>query len=167
MEAEEVSKKWEGRVSAKVRGPRAEQVWTLLQDFFNFHNYFPSLATCHGIQGISGEPGCVRYCSGSSIRSSDGHSGSWSQERLVAVDAKQRSFSYEISESNIGFKSYVATMKVVDIDEEEEGELKGLCVIEWSFEVEAVEGWELDDLVSMYQAGLVCMARRIEDLLGS
>ncbi|KAE8056627.1 hypothetical protein FH972_013381 [Carpinus fangiana] len=106
------------------------------------------------------EPGCIRYCAGFSIPS-DGAGAdkpfSWSKERLTAVDNEGCSLSYEIVDSNIGFKSYITTVKIVP--QGADG-----CVIEWSFTVDPVEGWVLDDLVKKYEVvGLQCMAKRMED----
>ena len=148
--------KWEGKVSAKLPNATADQIWPLFTDFFNFHNWFPSLSTCHGVHGANGEPGCIRYCAGFSIPSSSpsDRAASWSKERLVAVDHAERALSYEIVDSNIGFRSYVSTVRIVP-----EG---GGCVIEWRFGVDPVEGWELDDLLRKYDVGLHRMAQRME-----
>jgi hypothetical protein len=67
--------------------------------------------------------------------------------------------SYEIVDSNIGFKSYVSTVKVVPQgDDGQDG-----CVIEWSFNVDPVAGLVLDELVRKYKVGLQQMAERLED----
>lgn len=154
--------KWEGKVSARLNGTVADQIWPLFEDFFNFHKWFPGLATCYGIHGTNGEPGCIRYCAGFSIPShSGGDSVSWSNERLIAVDDDSRSLSYEIVDCNIGFESYVATVKIVP--QGDEGQAG--CVIEWSFTVDPVEGWVRDDLVRRYEVGLQRMAKRMEDAL--
>ena len=125
----------------------------------------PSLAACYGIHGTNGELGCIRHCEGSSIPSTDtnidGHSQpvSWSTKRLTAVDHGERSLSYEIVDNNIGFKSYVSTVKVIPQgDDDQDG-----CVIEWSFSVDPVAGLVLDELVRMYKVGLQQMAERLVD----
>ncbi|XP_022951556.1 lachrymatory-factor synthase [Cucurbita moschata] len=154
--AENSAAKWEGRVSEALQGATADQIWPMLKDFFNLHKWFPTLANCYGLSGTNGEVGCVRFCSGFSIPSTDGSGSvvSWSKERLVAVDDERRRIRYEIVDSNIGFKSYVSTIEVV------EGGDGG--VIEWSFVVEAVEGLKLEDLVKKFETGLKSMARRME-----
>ncbi|KAJ4841187.1 hypothetical protein Tsubulata_040547, partial [Turnera subulata] len=142
--------KWEGKVSTRLTKARPDQVWALYKDFFNFHKWFPSLATCHGIHGANGEPGCIRYCAGFSIPSDpaakdDGslhRPVSWSKEKLTAVDDIQRSLSYEIVDSNIG------------LFPEGGDDGQGGCTIEWSFTVDPVEGWALDDLVMKYEASV-------------
>ena len=152
--------KWEGKVCTKLTNATTNQVWLLYKDFFNFHKWFPSLATCYGIHGTNGEPGCIRYCAGFSIPSNDGDNKpvSWSKERLIVVDDDEHRLSYEIVDSNIGFKSYVSTVKIVP--QGGEG-----CMIEWSFTVDKVEGWVLDDLVKKYEVGLQRMVKRMEDAL--
>ncbi|CAN6541021.1 unnamed protein product [Malus baccata var. baccata] len=44
--AHEKQLKWEGEASAELKGPKAEQVWPLLEDFFGLHKWFPTLTTC-------------------------------------------------------------------------------------------------------------------------
>ncbi|CAB4266463.1 unnamed protein product [Prunus armeniaca] len=152
MDRQESGPKWEATVSARLTKARVDQIWPLLKDFFNFHQLFPTLANCYSVQGANGEPGCIRYCSGSSIPSKGDHMAvSWSKERLVAVDDADHSLSYEIVESHIGFKSYVPTVRVVpggDVD------VQYGCLIEWSITFDPVEGWGLDHLVKKYELGL-------------
>ncbi|KAJ0091489.1 hypothetical protein Patl1_14265 [Pistacia atlantica] len=90
---------------------------------------------------------------------------SWSTERLISVDHVQCSLSYEIVDNDIGFKSYVSTVKIVP--EDNEGENQSGCVIEWGFTVDPVEGWLLDDLVKKYDMGLQRMAKRMKDACNS
>ncbi|XP_022131917.1 lachrymatory-factor synthase [Momordica charantia] len=157
--AETSPAKWEGRVSEALTVASADQIWPMLKDFFNFHKWFPTLATCYGIAGTNGEVGCVRFCSGFSIPSLDGADRvvSWSKERLLAVDDDSRRIRYEIVDSNIGFKSYVATIEIAPGG--------GDGVIEWRFAVEPVEGLKLEDLVKKYQEGLRSMVKRMEAAL--
>lgn len=153
--------KWEGKVSTTLTDAKADQIWTLLKDFFNFHKWFPTLETCYGIHGSNSEPGCIRYCVGFSIPS-DGphHPVSWSKERLVAVDHDDRTLVYEIVDSNIGFSSYRSTIKVIPTvnHHDERG-----CVIEWNFSLDPLEGWVMEDLVRKYDVGLQRMATKMED----
>ncbi|KAI4316090.1 hypothetical protein L6164_024106 [Bauhinia variegata] len=154
--------RWEGKVSAQLRNATADQIWLLLKDFFNFHKWFPSLSTCYGVHGCNGEPGCIRYCAGFSISSHGSEkSVSWSKERLVAIDHVDRSLSYEITDCNIGFKSYKSTIKVVPGVNGGDGQ--GGCVIHWFFTVDPVEGWALEDLANKYDVGLQSMAIKMED----
>ncbi|KAA0065046.1 hypothetical protein IC582_006317 [Cucumis melo] len=157
--AENPASKWEGRVTQTLTLATPDQIWPMIKDFFNFHKWFPTLANCYGLSGTNNaEVGSVRFCSGFSIpSSSDGSDGvvSWSKERLVGVDEEHRRICYEMVDSNIGFKSYVATMEVGEGG-------GGGCVIEWRFEVEAVEGLKLEDLVKKYEVGLRSMANRME-----
>lgn len=162
-EAESVSK-WEGKVSARLTKASTHQIWPLYKDFFNFHKWFPSLSTCYGVHGTNGEPGCIRYCSGSSIPSSNGDKlVNWSKERLISVDEAEHRLCYEIVDSNIGFNSYVSTVQILPGDHD----CQHGCVIEWSFTVDPVVGWVLDDLVNKYHVGLQRMAQRMEDALAN
>ncbi|OIW18601.1 hypothetical protein TanjilG_13353 [Lupinus angustifolius] len=155
MEQDSSSERWEGKVSAKLKSTTAEQAWPLVKDFFNLHKRFPTLATCYGIHGTNGEPGCIRYCAGSSIRSNG--SVSWSKEKLVAVDDVDRILKYVIVDCNIGFNSYESSIRVLKDDG-----LEG-CLMEWSFAVDPVEGLVFEDLVQKYHLGLQRMAEKIED----
>ncbi|KAJ4951575.1 hypothetical protein NE237_028407 [Protea cynaroides] len=161
----ETKAKWEGKVSVCLKGATAEQVWPLLEDFFNLHKVFPTLATCYGVEGVSGKSGCVRYCAGFSIPSTGGDGDmpvtvSWSKERLVAIDPSEWTMSYEMIDSNIGFTSYLSTIRVFP------GNIgNGSTKIEWSFVVDPVEGWKLEDLISKYESGLQRMAERIDDTI--
>ncbi|KAL9660927.1 hypothetical protein QQ045_025746 [Rhodiola kirilowii] len=150
-----MSSKWRGRVTAEAKRATADQVWSLYKDFFNFHKWFPTLSSCHGVLGVNGEAGCVRYCVGSSLPNG-GDEASWSKERLVAVDEKERSLRYEIVESNIGFEAYAAVVKVVASGESG-------CLVEWAFEVAPVGGLTLEELVKKYESGLRATVKNMED----
>ncbi|KAF8393427.1 hypothetical protein HHK36_021671 [Tetracentron sinense] len=159
----ESQKKWEGKFFAKVTGHSADEVWPLLEDFFNIHKWIPALETCHGIEGVSGQRGCVRYCA-ANVKPSEGSGETtinWAMEKLVAIDPVKRCFSYEIIDSSDGFTSYEATMNVLGGDNDEED----LCKLEWSFAVDPVEGWKLEDLISFYSSTLEIMAKRMEEAL--
>lgn len=155
---------WEAKVSTTLKKAKPNQIWPLFQDFFNLHKWFPSLSTCYGIHGANGEPGCIRYCAGFSLPSDGSNttntdaSVSWSKEKLVAIDCTNQSLTYEIVDCNIGFKSYVSTVRISPGGEDG-------CVIDWSFVVDPVEGWRLEDLVRKYEVGLQLMAKKMEDAI--
>ncbi|KAL2318197.1 hypothetical protein Fmac_032073 [Flemingia macrophylla] len=134
--------RWEGKVTAKLRNATKEEAWPLVKDFFNLHKRFPTLATCYGIHGSNGDPGCIRYCGGSSIPSNASGSVSWSKERLLAVDDVDLIIKYDIVDGNVGFKSYESTIKVLTHDD------SSGCMLEWSFAVDPVQGFALEDLLN-------------------
>lgn len=150
--------KWEGEARAELLGPKAEQVWPLLEDFFGLHKWFPTLTTCLPVQGISGQPGCVRYCAGFKTpvdRESDQPENlNWTKQELLSIDPSQMTFSYSIIDGNVGFNSYISTVQVVPKE--------GGCSIVWKYEVEPVEGWTLKDLDTFIGTGLQVMASRME-----
>lgn len=157
-----MKQKWEGKVSRTLTKARAEEVWSLVKDFFNFHKWFPSLGTCYGIHGSNSEPGCIRYCAGFSIPSNgpDLHPlVSWSKERLTAINHEDRTLVYEIVDSNIGFNSYKSTIKVTP----RVGDGSHGCVIDWHFTLDPLEGRVLEDLVRKFDVGLQRMAAKMED----
>lgn len=166
MEQNLPQQKWQAKVCTTLDRAEADQIWPFFQDFFGLDKWFPGLPNCQGIQGVNGEPGCVRYCSGFGLKSvvEDGDSGqskvSWSKERLVAIDHDRRTLTYEIVDSNIGFESYVSTVKVVPA-----AGGGGGCAVEWWIRLEAVEGCRLEDLVVKYEAALKLMVKKMEDAI--
>ncbi|KAI5669184.1 hypothetical protein M9H77_19037 [Catharanthus roseus] len=157
--------KWEGKAVAKLKnGVKAEQIWSLLtEDFCNFDKWLPTIDTCHQIEGDNGKPGLIRYCSSSS-------STKWCQEKLIAIDPKVRCLSYEILSNNLGFKSYVSTIKVLKSteiggDSEEEEELGGGCEIEWSFVADPVDGLSCEGLGDYINYSLKGMVENMEKAL--
>ncbi|XP_030518004.2 lachrymatory-factor synthase-like [Rhodamnia argentea] len=166
--ASEAEEKWEGKVSAQVRCSSPDQVWPLLEDFFSLHKWIPSIDMCYGVEGLSGQPGCIRYCS-ITRSSTDGLEDAvtnWALEKLLATDPVNKSFSYEIVDCNpVGFKSLVATMKLTAM-----GDVKGEdvgCGMSWSFAVNPIEGWTEKALTEFYGSALRVMAERIEAALSS
>lgn len=158
--------KWQAKISTNSEKANANQIWPLLQDFFGLHKWFPGLPNCEGIHGTNGEPGCIRYCSGFGLKqvvNTDELSSSnlsWSKEKLVAVNNEEKTFTYEIVDCNIGFKSYVSSIKVVP-----GGGDGGGCTVEWRISLDPVEGSKLEDLVAKYDMGLQFMVKKMEDAI--
>ncbi|KAK1375801.1 lachrymatory-factor synthase-like [Heracleum sosnowskyi] len=117
---------------------------------------FTGLETSYGIHGSNGELGCIRYCLGCSLPTSDG-CAAWSKEKLIAMDEINQTLSYEIVDSNIGFNSYVSVIRISPAATDHG------CMIEWSFVVDPVNGWKVEDLVTKYQLGLESMANKMEE----
>lgn len=129
--------KWEGKTSRELKGHAAEQVWPLWADFCNFHKWLPVLDACYLVDGIPGQPGVTRYCAAPLPYPDDGTTIKWAKEKLLTIDPINHCLSYEITENNFRFKSYVATMQLVPINGEDG---KTGCIIEWSFVSDPVEG---------------------------
>ncbi|PRQ27551.1 putative polyketide cyclase/dehydrase, START-like domain-containing protein [Rosa chinensis] len=151
--------KWEGKTSAELKSSPAQQVWPFLADFCNLHKVFPGLETCYQVEGVPGQPGLIRCCAGLASNN-DESTVMWAKEKLIAVDPIKRCFSYQMLENNKGYKSYVATMQVVPVINDDEG-----CMIEWSFVSDPVEGWGLEEFQSYRESSLQGMAKKIEDAL--
>ena len=115
------------------------------------------MKTCYLVEGIQGQPGLIRYCA-AAADDDDNTTVEWAKEKLLKIDPVQRCFSYEIVDNNMGFKSYVATWKVV-VDAELEG-----CKIEWEFVCDPVEGWTFHGLHSFFESLLKFMASKIQSL---
>ncbi|XP_058780699.1 lachrymatory-factor synthase-like [Vicia villosa] len=154
MGEENKATKWEGKAIVEVRGTNEEIVWSVLEDFCNLHKWLP-IDTCYKFEGVDGQPGVVRYCA-----STKKGTVKWFKEKLLTIDHVQRCLSYEIVGNNMGFKNYVAIMKVLPLkisDDEGVG-----CMIEWECVCDPVEGWSLQDLHSYIGNFLNFMANKIE-----
>ncbi|KAM0944686.1 putative polyketide cyclase/dehydrase, START-like domain superfamily [Dioscorea sansibarensis] len=159
---------WQRSVTAKVRRGTRNQVWSLVGDYLSLDKWLPNISTCSLVEGVPGQPGCVRYCSMAPPTDIDGETAPnvWVNERLLTLDPIGHSLSYDITENNMGFTRYVATLKVVgggdddDDDDDEDG-----CSLEWSFEADPVDGLSEENLVSYLQDGLDAMAAKVEDVL--
>ncbi|XP_077252533.1 uncharacterized protein LOC143891923 [Tasmannia lanceolata] len=155
---QEQEPKWEGKAITKLKGPSADQIWALISDFFSLNKWLPGIDTCNRVEGVSGEPGCIRYCAGSSIPSPDGDSITWANEKLLSIDPSGKTFTYEIMDNNIGFGSYVATMKVVS--DSDDG-----CEIEWSFVMDPVKNWSQEVFIYYLDMNLKTMGKRMEEAI--
>ncbi|PON47415.1 Polyketide cyclase/dehydrase [Trema orientale] len=165
MEEERSQGKWEGKLSAELKGPTAKQVWPLLEDFCNLHKWLPTIDTCYQVDDHQGpttgpRPGLIRYCAATTTSPSGESVVSWAKEKLIEIDPAQRSLSYEILDNNVGFKKWVATFQVVPIGGE-----GGACEIRWSFVGDPAEGWSYESLVSYYELALQSLAKKMEQAL--
>lgn len=121
-----------------------------------------NISTCYGIEGISGQPGCIRYCAKTSI--SDDGSGemvTWAHEKLLSIDPNERGLSYSLVENNLGFESHMATIKLLPSGSPEQEE----CEVIWSFSLEPIEGQTLDATVSTYDTAIQSLKKQMEDHL--
>ncbi|KAL1356595.1 hypothetical protein HN51_008592 [Arachis hypogaea] len=152
--------KWKGKAKTEVLGFKVEQVWPLLEDFFGLDKWFPTLSTCLAVEGISGRPGCVRFCAGfkTPVDEQGKQTINWTKQKLLSIDPTLHTFSYSIIDGNVGFYSYISTLKVTP--KEDQG-----CEIEWLYEVEPVQGWRPEDLELFIGSGLQVMAQRIQGAL--
>ncbi|KAK7245443.1 hypothetical protein RIF29_40289 [Crotalaria pallida] len=153
------AEKWKGKATTEVIGCKADQVWLLLEDFFGLDKWFPTLSTCLPVQGISGQPGCVRFCAGfkTPVDGHDKQTMNWTKQKLLSIDPTNRTFTYSIIDGNVGFYSYVSIWKVLPKEDASDS-----CVIEWLYEVEPVEGWRLEDLDFFTASGLKVVGERIQ-----
>ncbi|XP_030452763.1 lachrymatory-factor synthase-like [Syzygium oleosum] len=162
--AEETQPRWEGKLIAELRGPTPDQAWPFLADFCNIHKLLPSIDTCHQVEGVPGQPGLVRYCASTvSSDDSDPSKIKWVTERLLMMDPSDKCFSYEVVDNNIGIKSYVATIRVLPMNDED-GKMVG-CMIEWSFVADPVERWGLQDMRSYFDFCVKSVAKKIESAI--
>ncbi|KAK1290657.1 Lachrymatory-factor synthase [Acorus calamus] len=156
---EEPKLEWEGKVTATLTNTTADQAWSLLKDFTNLHKILPTLQTCHLVEGVNGEIGCVRYCAAA------GGDGVviWAKERLIEINPVRRFLRYVIEENKIGFRRYFASIGAVDGSNSGGG--GGGCVVEWSYVADPIEGWPKEGFEAYLRTSLEAMARRIEEIL--
>ncbi|GAU22814.1 hypothetical protein TSUD_142540 [Trifolium subterraneum] len=155
---QQTQEKWKGKAKTELLGCKVEKVWPLLEDFFGLDKWFPT--TCIPLEGISGKPGCVRFCFGFKTPVDEIHGKTnlnWTKQKLLSIDPIQRVFSYSIIDSNVGFHNYVSTYKLLEKDDG--------CVIEWIYEVEPAEGWKLEYLDNFIASGLDEMGQKIQGAL--
>ncbi|KAK6782465.1 hypothetical protein RDI58_020261 [Solanum bulbocastanum] len=163
MATQQLESKWEGKSIANLKHPKAEQVWPLLEDFFNFHNWLPNIDTCHQINSNNKDE-IIRYCASTAPpSSSDNGEGiiKWCHEKLLTVNKIERCLSYEVLDNNIGIRSYVSTLKVLALDGVDEGG----CQIEWSFVADPIDGLTLELFSGYVDSSLQGMAENIEKAL--
>ncbi|XP_028806593.1 lachrymatory-factor synthase-like [Neltuma alba] len=149
-------RKWKGKAKTEVRGHKAEKVWPLITDFTGLSKWFPT-PTCIPVEGVSGQPGCVRFCAGFKTpvdHQKDRQTTNWTKQKLLAIDHTNKTLKYTITESNVGFYSYVATWRVKDCGEGSE--------VEWEYEVQPAQGWTLQQLDSFASSGMKVMGERME-----
>ncbi|KAG2319554.1 hypothetical protein Bca52824_012767 [Brassica carinata] len=78
------------------------------------------------------------------------------------IDPVERCLSYEVLENNVGFRSYVATVKVTTVDGGDESDGGTVCRLEWSFVSDPVDGWKKEDLESFVDFFLKHWANKME-----
>ncbi|KAL5722143.1 hypothetical protein ACHQM5_005700 [Ranunculus cassubicifolius] len=115
--------KWRCKFSVEL-STGADKVWLILANFFTIDKWIPFIIECQAVEGITITPGCIRCCVISTgVFDSNGKEiVTWAKERLLAIDHTERSISYEMTENNLGFVGYTATMTVVPLgDNKEDG----------------------------------------------
>ncbi|XP_015083195.1 lachrymatory-factor synthase-like [Solanum pennellii] len=164
MATQQLESKWEGKSIVNLKHPKAEQVWPLLEDFFNFHKWLPNIDTCHQIDSDNKDE-IIRYCASTTPPSSgDGEAIiKWCHEKLLTIDKIERYISYEVLNNNIGIKYYVSTLKVLSLDGDDEGG----CQIEWLFVADPIDGLTLELFSGYVNSSLQGMAENIEKALES
>lgn len=108
MELELTQPNWKVKPVPSSKARNLIDVWPPLANFCNMDKWFPNLHTCYQVDGVSGQPGLVRYCKAGRDKTTI----KWGKEKLLVIIAIKRRRSYEIVDNNMGFKSYVATMQV-------------------------------------------------------
>ncbi|KAK1282591.1 hypothetical protein QJS10_CPB22g00728 [Acorus calamus] len=128
---------WEGKATATLTNTTADQAWSLMKNYTDIDKISPAVYTCHKLEGVDGETGCIRYATSKLTGPGGEELSLWAKERLIETDPLNRFYRYEMVESNGGFRRYFVWLGV---EEGEEGGSGGGgggggggCVIEWSY----------------------------------
>lgn len=159
--------KWKGKATTNLKDLTAEEVWPFFEDFLSIHKWLPGVDACSLVEGVSGEPGCVRYCTGTAVPTdgSDESVISWVKEKLLSIDPVEKCISYEVIEGNVGFESYIATIKISSGSEDTQENGQSGSMIEWGYIVNPIPGWKSEDLASYIDTILHTMVKRMEEAL--
>lgn len=115
----------------------ADRVWSIVRDFNGLPETHPGIASSTIEGGAApAEVGCVR-----ALTLAD---GGQVRERLVALDDRDRSYTYEILTSPFPIRSYVATIRVRPVTSGDES------FVEWyaHFDADAADEAKLDETFS-------------------
>ncbi|XP_074289338.1 lachrymatory-factor synthase-like [Silene latifolia] len=153
-------RKWEGETRVEIQNISPKEIWPLISDFCSLNKWFPHVKTCYLVEGVPNEVGMIRYCGNKEFPSEDEQ---WAKEKLLMIDSSNMCFSYEIVDNNAGFKSYVATVRLERVDDEDGGVCG--CRIVWSFVADPVDGFTLEGLVGFIGSLAQVMAKRMEESL--
>ncbi|TQD84672.1 hypothetical protein C1H46_029760 [Malus baccata] len=138
MASEARTAKWRGSVGGIVEAP-IDKVWSMVSQTKRLAEWMPMVERCTDLAGEEGVPGYVRLVSGFMFPQDDGDR-SWIKEKLVSMDSSQHSYAYKLEASNVGLDGSVNSLKLVDYGDES-------TLVDWSFEVNPVEGAREDSTV--------------------
>ncbi|KAL9230347.1 hypothetical protein vseg_005710 [Gypsophila vaccaria] len=170
MEDKKSSKQqqWEGETRVDLQNTTPSQIWPLISNFCTFHKWAPHIKTCYLLHGLPGHPGTIRYCSTTTTTNKpcddDHDTAQWATERLLSIDPFNMCFSYEVVDSNVGFKGYVATIRLEELHDDHYRGGRG-CRIVWSFVTDPVDGFTLEGFLGFIESIAKVMANRMEDAL--
>ncbi|KAK9742091.1 hypothetical protein RND81_03G147800 [Saponaria officinalis] len=156
---EQKSKEWKGETSVELQNTTPKQIWPLISNFCTINKWLPHVKTCYLLQGVHGEPGMIRYCGSTELL---GEGTQWATEKLLTIDSSNMCFSYEIVDNNVGFKRYVATVRLEEVDG---GEGVCGCRIVWSFVADPVEGFSFEGFVGFIESIAKVMGTKMQEAL--
>ncbi|KAJ0964803.1 hypothetical protein J5N97_025941 [Dioscorea zingiberensis] len=162
VEGEEEQKKWHGNITVELPDCiTGDQAWSIIGDFTAVDKWFALVAATELITGDPTQPGCIRRNTGHPNKTQDSSSDPifWAKEKLVGINMEERSMTYEVIESNMGFNSFFSTIRVLQGgDGVGDG---GGCRMEWSFEADPLDGWTQPAFLSFLHSGVQDLPKRI------
>lgn len=110
------------------------------------------------VKGISGQPGCVRYCYGfkTPVANINGEAMNWTKQKLLSISRTEMVFSYSLIDGNVGFQDICRLLKLW---------LKKMAVRLSGNMKFSVNGWTLEHLDSFISSGLQVKAKKMAEAL--
>ncbi|KAH9300600.1 hypothetical protein KI387_012183, partial [Taxus chinensis] len=151
--------KWQRSLQMPVAAP-LEIVWEIVSDYYELLKWFPGVTSCERVEGAPLQGvGCIRRCTVPSPPERDGME-LWADEKLVAMDATNHSYTYVITDTNMDwFQDYKAILQVV------EGEEEGKCLIKWNLQLrELMPGHSEQDVTAFFSSKLSSIVKKLEEI---
>ncbi|EXB76108.1 hypothetical protein L484_006543 [Morus notabilis] len=145
--------KWHGNVSGIVEAP-IDKVWGMVSSTRRLSEWIPMVERCTSLGGEEGVRGYTRLLSGFMFPQPDGER-SWIKEKLVFMDSSTHSYAYVMEASNVGLDGSVNSLRLKDYGED-------TTLIEWSFEVNPLDGVCEDNVVDYLGCLYKSCIKRIE-----
>ncbi|KAK1315063.1 Lachrymatory-factor synthase [Acorus calamus] len=137
--------------TATLTNTTADQAWSLMKNFTGLDKILPAVQTCYKVEGVDGEPSCIRYAAGKVPAPGGEELFLWAKERLIETNLVNQFFWYEMVESSVGFRRYFRRLGA-----KEGGGGSGGGGGD--------QGWTKEEFDGFLGGGLEAMARRIEEI---
>ncbi len=137
-------------VTAVIKAP-ATKIWEFMRDFNGLANFHPAIKGSKIEQGNPTEIGCIRYLTLES---------GFVREKLLLLDDKNFALDYSILESSLGFKKYVASVRLKNSN----NGINTIC--EWWADFDVEEGIDKQEIINIveqnvFKAGFVALADKL------
>ncbi|XP_057522980.1 lachrymatory-factor synthase-like [Amaranthus tricolor] len=148
---------WEDEIIVELKTLTPQQVWPHFADFCSAHKLCPNVDNCYLVEGTPGVPGLIRCCESSIFSGGDVQ---FAKEKLLMIDPSNMCISYQVLENNVGFKYYVATIRLFPINGDD-GRCR--CKLVWSFVCDPVEGSTRESFCEAIKTMGLSLAQNLEE----